>query len=723
MKKDLLLRLLFSVDVIRDKISKVKKKNVDDFIDVIAPVDTFTLRSADQSFITFFEVSGFKELRSDKQKLSTAKDIEDELSAYLTQSGYQFQFVDVSDPALTRRKLMESMGPSLEELKAIGLNANFLHDGYIDFLVKNGVWKNQYLVLITNPNALGGITQNQDEKAEKVRSDAVTKSFQYASRMQTVVMGEDAKQLQKLHKVFVSDVFSAMTDKELGGFLLEEMPVEKAMVAMQESLHGQDAIENFKPALDVPVQAKKGQERKDDEQGALLPPMAEQIILFGHDETGLPNHISRLGDRYVSTLSVLVPQRHGAKLKSYETFLAGLPPHISYVVSQRLETEPFSTSKWKNSKLYARFTGLMPFGDNKRIKDAKIAVEDMHKDKERLYVYNSLTINIYHKDLKTLQEHAITMRNRVNAWGSMQARFIEQDKFIAIADTCGGLRTDSNQHKFLEQFSVSLFQSCMFMQARSYGSGYVHFITENGTFSPYEEQSSKNVNYNGLYVGESGTGKSTLLSLLNFALIAKPKTYTDLKGVLPVIFNADVGRTSFGGNDTLQAMLPDEKKHLIMSHDMTTRLSSAYNVHDLPFGMTLPTESQVQFLTQFLMILVCGLDNSDNVMHPELRGTFQRLVSDVYDFVSPSSNDAKHYDEAECPVVLKRAFKKYGITPTEDTTYFTLADMLMDKDPKGGVRYAKFCLRFARPILADYVNIFAKNQAKQIGRASCRERV
>ena len=713
MKSDFLLKLLFSIDVVRERIRKKRKNSIEDYYEVAAPVDNYTFKTFDGSFITMFRLKGFRSLVNDKSKMAVAKRLEEKLQAYFTQVGYGVQIVDVSNPELTKRKLHEVMKPSLDELKATGLNADFMHDGYIDFLATKGVWKEQFLVITTTPDVkLSGNAGLGDPK--DALNIVLNEHFSSLSTPQTLLMTPAEKELKTLHDVFVKDINDQFKSQVTAGFLMERVRVEKHLFFYKEALYGKTIPVNWKPNFDGFVISEKDGEIKDEEQSLVFPPLCDQVITEGYSEEdtatkSLPSNVGRIGSRFFSTLSVTFPQRNGDKMKSYESLSNSLPREISYVVSQRAESEPFESSEYKMKRAYSMISGVLPLSENKRIKKAQADLEELHKERQRLSIWMSMSITVFSDTLDGLLSDKTTVENRLIAWGGVITKSVEVNKLQGVMDTVPASNARTSQVRVLENLGSFLYQSPLFMQARPYNTGYLHFITDNGTFFSYEEQSSKNINFNGYFPGESGTGKSTMLTLLNYALIAKPKADRRFSGTLPIIVTADVGRTSFGGNDTLQMMLPDNKKHLISSHAMTTDVKSAYNIHDLVLGKYSPTDEQTGVIARFVAIMACGINERGGLNNSDLLPMITRLVKELYIYYHPK-NEPKMYDQARCPNNLKMQFKKWGVEFDDSKSYFELSEDLMAKSKGKALSAVRFCRRYAVPVLEDYGMLFANNE-------------
>jgi hypothetical protein len=138
---DVLSKLLMSVDAIKSQLFSSAKKDADDYYEVVSPVDDYTLKMNDGSMLSFIELRGFSRILTDQEKRVVCQNIERSLDGFMPLSGYSIQIVDFSDPELTRVFAEESMKPSLDEMKAMGIDHPMLTTDYVDFISRRSVWK------------------------------------------------------------------------------------------------------------------------------------------------------------------------------------------------------------------------------------------------------------------------------------------------------------------------------------------------------------------------------------------------------------------------------------------------------------------------------------------------------------------------------------------------------------------------------------------------------
>jgi intracellular multiplication protein IcmB len=715
---DWLSKILMSIDAIKAQWLHYNKNHADDYYELITAVNDTTLKANDGTMVSIFSLKGFARLLSDKEKKVVAKTIADGLQGYFTDPGVSLQIVDCSDPELTQRKVVKSMTPSINELKAIGLNSPMFTDDYIRFVAKNAVWKEQYLVVTTQGFAKSSDgTTNDDHldeetkaevKAEKSAKEKIIKHvLKKSPSEQGIFLSDDEKELLALHKNYVKTVQGKMVD---AGALITKLNVSEALVAQKEAIYGKDSPDSWKPTLGNFHVERSAQSPTTDGVKLAESSLVEQVLSEGGTEKNMPVDIFQFGRRYFSTVSMVIPQSSPDMMKSYEFILTQIPRQIGYMASYKIDSDPFGTRAYKIEKVYTSMGTILPFTDNGLIRDARLEIENRHKERVELSVSLQVTFTLYSNTIEKLISNKRFLMGKLADWGGAQFRTVEMDKTQGLFSSVPGVARTAHFKQVFESFSDALYQSPIFMDSVPYTSGYLHFFTAMGLPFPFEEHSSRNINYNTYTCGESGSGKSTLLSLLNLALMAKPKANPKLSGEMPLIMNVDFGKTSFGLNDTVRRVVDQKRKHWFLSHEMTDDKESAYNVHDLPFGRTAPTMRHKGVLVRFLTVLLCGIDETKGgykVRHDEIESMIKYLVDVVYEYRS-DDHEPHMYENSYFKHPKTLAFmKSIGIDANPRKSYYMLSDEIMEKAPKEGLRHAMLIRRYAMPRLSDYSEVLS----------------
>ena len=164
---DVLSKLLMSVDSFRHQLSSSAKKYADDYYAVVGALNDETLKMNDGSMLSFFELRGFSKILTESEKKSVCEKIERSLDGFLPKSGYSIQIVDFADPEMTREFARQSMQPSFDEMKAMGIDHPLLTEDYLDFVAGRTVWKKQYLIAQTHPSSVKSEFLFKGKKSEE----------------------------------------------------------------------------------------------------------------------------------------------------------------------------------------------------------------------------------------------------------------------------------------------------------------------------------------------------------------------------------------------------------------------------------------------------------------------------------------------------------------------------------------------------------------------------
>ena len=78
----------------------------------------------------------------------------------------------------------------------------------------------------------------------------------------------------------------------------------------------------------------------------------------------MPPEMFSFGERIFTTLSMVVPQVYAEQMKSYSYLSSRIRKDIGHIVSFRMDSDPFSTSKYAVDLVYAGLTSMFPGSGN-----------------------------------------------------------------------------------------------------------------------------------------------------------------------------------------------------------------------------------------------------------------------------------------------------------------------------------------------------------------------
>lgn len=719
---DVLSSLLMSIDAVKSQLFKKSKNDADDYYELVAPLNHHVMKMNDGSMITFFELRGLSKILTETEKKKVCNEIDDNLRGFLSKSGYNIQIVDLSDPELTRVFAKESMKASIEELANMGLDHSVLTTDYLDFIAEKAIWKKQYVIVTTTAKTLKTDKEikrkisKEELKEIKEQSEFIADVLRTDANNQVVFSSDREKAVFSNHSVFYKAVLSEFSGV---GVLVRLMDVSKAFKAQRVSLYGASCSNDWEPTLGHFGLVKNGTNSVSPGVSRLEgPSMVEQIITEGGTEENLPIDVLKFGDRFFSTVSMVIPQKDANKMKGYQYLTKRIAKDVGYISSFRIASNPYGDSSYNTEQIFLGMSTILPMSGNQQIKNASNKLKEKHDNDEKTMVFLEFTITLFSNSLEDLLDNKKMLNNSVLAgWNSSKFRNVELDKTQGLFDTLPGFSKDNNLKQVIENLSDVLYQSPIFTSGVIYDSGYLHMLTEDKQPFPLEEHSSLNINYNAYICGTPGSGKSTLLVMLNLALIAKPKANPKLRGEMPVIMDVDFGKTSFGFKKLLRKISPESKKKNFLIHEMSDGVESAVNPHDLPPGRMTPTVRQKNLLVRFLTVLICGIetfgskeDKEFKIKYSGLEAMISFMVKTVYNYRSEDSNP-RSYSSSEFYKHKSTIeyMKKIGINATSYYSYYALADEIMEKDPENGIFHAVLLRRYAVPRLSDYSEVLTNN--------------
>jgi hypothetical protein len=710
---DVLSKLLMSIDAVRNQIFSSAKRHSDDYYNLVGALDDYTLKTNDGGMASFLELRGFGYILTDEERRFICKKIERSLDGFLPKSGYTLQIVDLSDPELTKTLLHNSMKSSFEELKSMGIAHPVFTTDYLEFASKIAVWKKQYLVVYTSPKAIKKERKSKDSDRDLLGAKNVVmeKLLKQDAHNQVVFSTAEEKQIFRQHRAFYETIYSEFTGV---GAIIQRMPVGNAISAQKQTLYGKDCPLGWEPQFGHVRMTKKGDSDPSPAKVSVgTQNLVEQVLSSGGTEEDLPIDVLSFGNRLFTTLSMVIPQEQEAQLKAYRYISSRIPRDTGYLCSFRLVSNPYGFSSYNIEQAYTGISAILPMTDNLLIRRARSQMKDSHDNGDKTAVYLQMTVTLFAYEMEDLLDKRSRVSSILEGWNRAKFRNVELDKTQGLFDALPGASIASHLKQTMENFADTLYQSPLFMDGVMYEGGYLHLFTEDGQPFPFEEHAAININYNVYICGTPGSGKSVLLTLLNLALLAKPKTNPKFKGEFPLMFDVDFGRTSFGMKSLLRRLVGEDKKHLFLLHDMTTGIESSINPHDLPLGRLTPTSFQKEMLVRFLHVLLGGVEkNSDGdfkILHPEMESMIKYMIDVVYDYRQEDASP-RMFKPGEFKQKSTLAFlKKHGVTVTENYSYYSLADLAMKADSRTGYYHAMILRRYAVPRLEDYSTVLINN--------------
>ena len=229
-------------------------------------------------------------------------------------------------------------------------------------------------------------------------------------------------------------------------------------------------------------------------------------------------------------------------------------------------------------------------------------------------------------------------------------------------------------------------------------------LTTDVSFSPLYSQSpfrrALMDNQVELVSAPPGKGKSILLNVgnLDFCLAKRPLAVQSRLGIV------DIGKSGLGVAKLLIDMLPDERKHEVVSKRLRMTPDMAINPFDTPLGQRLLDKRQSFLLTNLLRLMLSQTPEHDSETIEEMDACRMALRT-CYDFWSDTGLSSKPASyTAGKDARVDAALNRVGFTPK---TWWEAVDLLFQV---GDIQSALWAQRHAVPTLPDLVETLQSHE-------------
>lgn len=685
-----------SIDGLLDYLGSAGKQSISNYVDMETANDETTLVSKDGSLVSIIEIKGIKSLISAhtfEDKVVTP--VKTSLQSLFESKGHKIQVWFEVDHDRTKRAIQEVLKPSRETAKTLGLDMDDLLTERENNLAHYACTESCFMALWSTPAALSKNDQtNEKEERAKMKGKVIPS----ARNSQDPLKGFET--LSQRHEAFV-DAFI----HELGhvNIATEKLNVHAAVREMRKSMDPSFTDETWTPSLpgDVVYPSVRKNVPSMDSFDVMWPKLGWQICPRDGKINEKYNNIVEIGDRIYSPLYIdLFPKQleYFSNLFVRMSEKGKLPWRISFL----MEGDGLSSFGFKG--MMAQLLGFAG-GNNKMIHRHIKNLQELQAQAQTIVSVRVAVCTWAPKgEERLLQKRASDLARTVEAWGGALVSEVTGDPMAGVASSGLAITQGSIATKSAAPMKDVFKLLPLSRPASPWDKGAVTFITPQGKIMPYQPYSSKQTTWINLIFAKPGSGKSVLMNMCNLALCLAPKAKR-----LPRISIIDIGPSSSGLVSLLKEALPSDKKHLVMYHKLRQVKEDSINIFDTQLGCRAPTDSEVAFLRNFVLLLVTDL--SSDKPYEGMAGLVATVIDQMYLSVSDTKS-AKRYAKGQVPRV-DAAIKELNIYIDDDTTWWEITDELF----KHGEEYAyvaKVAQRYAVPLLAEATGIAQDDKIKNI---------
>ncbi|BAM06343.1 IcmB [Leptospirillum ferrooxidans] len=563
------------------------------FVELETADSKYVLAARDGSLVTLLSVGGVASLVGGPEFDVLVGKIADVLNTAVGRGGHIVQLSFSRDPLESRRAVRESLDSAIRTSGRLGLDLSDLFDEKTKVLSD---WCAQESVLIavwTTPDVLPPDSRKEAIKDRQFERDGERKSSKWRSGSAGQDIYAGLARLREKHRAVVSNFEMGLSQT---GFLVRALDCHTALRQIRHMVDPDVTPEEWRPRLPgdkIPVRyPDPGEDLIDCVQ---WPQVAQQVVPRPAEVLDLET--VRLGDRYIRTFSVTMPQLSPVPFGELFSYLREIPWRILF----RFEGNGIGSLSWR--PVVAQILSFV----SARNKQILAGAEDIRARflAGQPVVRISMAVCTWGEDGKEVRRNASILQQALNAWGGVEATARTGDPFLGLVSTVPGLSRRSVAPVLIAPLS-EVAPTIPVRPASVFEKGALLLRSPDGKILPFQPGSPLQSSWIELGFAPSGGGKSVFSNALNLALSLLPGLRR-----LPRIAILDIGPSSSGLISLLKGALPEGKKHLAAHYRVTMSSDYSVNPFDLPLGYRTPLPAHRAFLANFLSLLATPLGAND----------------------------------------------------------------------------------------------------------------
>lgn len=672
--------IIDGLDAVLDGIGSSMKQGIADYCELETIDDETTLVATDGSLCTVIDLRGTQRLRSGSGVDAMVNRLVASLQNLFEKKGHSLQAFFEVDPDQTRHDLQEMQRSARQTISRLELDMGDLLDERETNLCDWVASERCYFVLWTTPEVLVKTERKEEKKArmERIKGKVITRNSQ--NPLAAVAM------IRNRHSAYVESFLRELSGLGVVGL---RMKVADALREIRQSVDPGFTSPDWKPSVpgDVVYPSVRSNRMGSQEWEIMWPKLAWQLCprdarIVGHNEV-------RIGDRIYAPIYIDLFQKDLSRFAAL--FGRAMDAHLPWRVSFLVEGGGLDDFRFKG--MAASLMGMVGAG-NKAIDRSIKWLSSLQNEAQTTIVQIRACLCTWapadNRDL--LVKRASSLARVVSSWGSCQVSEVTGDPMAGLASTIPAFTTGSIGTKSAAPLSDVLALLPLTRPSSPWPDGSVLFRSPDGKIMPFEPYSSKQSRWISLIFASPGSGKSVLMNSLNLAL-----TMASMNGqALPRIAIIDIGPSSSGLISLLKTSLPVNRRHEVVHKRLRMVERDAINPFDTQLGCRFPTSTELQFLRNFMTLLMT--DPGQEAPPSGMSSIVTAVIEEMY-VSRTDKNDAKLYApgiEPEADAAIRRL--RINIDPK--TIWWEVVDELF----RGGeLRAAQLAQRHAVPLLADAV--------------------
>lgn len=667
-----------------DAFSARSRVDLHEQVDYYSNVDRDTFALKQGGYCTVLEMRGTR-------RSVTPDSLKNQINSLRTVLGSMFNRQGVKiDMSFTRDKdrslpmLKETLGPAIASSQNVGLDAGPLFDDMIETMMKFIAYEGGIIAIKTSISALKPVERKRlsaQKKAKQIlpiiAKEGANPSF------------EVGRSLKKTHETNVN-VFSTKVSEYWD---VKILTCEEAMHSIRREVSAEMTPPTWRPILwggPIPIRMPC---LDDEDISHVVPPMFGVQLLPQKPLPTDDSSIIKVGSKYICPLYF---EQLPVHLSQFNDLFSVLDQSLPFRYTVSFETGGnLEKRKVANQKMLAQLFS-MGSSHNKDIVDSCEYILDK-MEKKVPHVQVSATMVTWADNLELARERKIQLVQEVATWGGPELRDSSDYPIGVWFDSIPGLATTSLVVKNFWSFDDLWRLLPLDRPAGIWKTGSLLYRSADGKLLPWEPFSNRQTTWSGLKVGIPGYGKTvSVLAQLLAGCFASGLTKLPRQALL------DIGHSTEGYIDLLQAMLPEGDKNQALMVVMDNEGFMRINPLDIPIGYSTPPQEDKDYVMSFIEALVTPVSG------PAEEIVVEAACSMVNRLYARRIEKPEAYESYILPAVHEEITKnadKYNLP--DEPYWFEIRDALF---AAGKLELAEAAHRLAVPNLNDCSRLLVEDE-------------
>lgn len=600
------------------------------------------------------------------------------LTSEFQRLGHKLSFVFERDPDKAVAELHKLLAHQYRGLKRMGLDLADILDERIQKMAPFVARERAFLVVYSAREALA----SSEIQEEKKRQEALLKSAPGARYGQNPLF-QALESLKICHDTFVTTLENQFGQGDFGT-RIRLMNAHEVGFHLREQVERDSTSADWKPFIPGDIKWPHGLPKGDDHSTLLAPHLRYQLF---NSEPKVEGNFICLDGHWHSTLALsLGPQQPETFSQLFSKMSHRLPWRI------RMDLMPNGLKVLGGKKMVLSLAALLP--PIRPIYDSVQWLEQTSKS-EPICVM-TICASTWGRTKEEVKRHRTLLQKGLQSWGVCEVTGTFGDPIGAWVATLTGANALSIPSLMFPPLSAALALLPLQRPATPWlDDASIVFSAPDGKLVPVKLASHLQNKFTDIIAGESGTGKSVLLSALGEANIFSGQSQ------LPFYSCVDKGFSAQGLIRLLRDALPASRQHEVMGLVLENSRKHCKNPFDVQLGMKYPLTPEKEYLINLCESLCINPETGIPPNAQDCRQILSKVIDTAY--AVHADREPIRYAATIEPEV-DTALEKTGLQHEYDqywwakATWYEVRDLLF---AKGEVKAATRAHYQAMPELSD----------------------